>query len=59
MQKGFLRKHWQMSYRPHTITSLTNDMLVGLAQGTALFIAAWNGFDVKFVGHHGPNLTNL
>ncbi|OMD36695.1 hypothetical protein BSK56_31985 [Paenibacillus borealis] len=59
MQKGFFRKHWQISYRPNTIASLTNQVLVGLAQGTALFMAAGDGFDVKFVGSHEPNLANL
>ncbi|WP_254330674.1 hypothetical protein [Paenibacillus sp. MZ03-122A] len=57
--KKFFRKHGQMSYRPHTITSLTNDVLVGLAQGAALLLAAWNGFDMKLVGHHATNVKDL
>lgn len=51
-------KHRQMPYRPHAVISLTNDVLVELVQGTALFIAAWNGVDVKFFGNDGPNVLN-
>lgn len=59
MQEGFFRKHRQMPYRPHAIISFTNDILIGLAYGAALFVAKRSGFDVKFFGNDGANMLNL
>ncbi|MNN35579.1 hypothetical protein D3C81_1494330 [compost metagenome] len=48
-----------MPYRAHAVTSLTNDVLIGQAQGTVLFVTAWNGFNVKFFGNVGSNVVNV